>query len=221
MSEPVSVVIPVRNGEAFIEDAIRSVRAQTVRPAEIVVVDDGSVDRTPEIVGRFSDVVYVRQEPTGQAAARNAGVSAARMPLLAFLDADDLWPTSKLALQLDRLAAATEPTAIFGHAIQFRDLDAERQPIPLGAPMPALLPGAMLIGRETFWSVGAFASDWRVGEVIDWYARAVDQGIEVVMLPDVVLMRRLHQDNLGRRTEDTGRDYLAVLRTTLTRRNRR
>jgi glycosyltransferase involved in cell wall biosynthesis len=221
MGEPVSVVIPVRDGAAFIEEAIRSVRAQTALAAEILVVDDGSVDRTPDLVRQFPEVVYLRQKPLGQAAARNAGASAARMPLLAFLDADDLWPKDKLSRQIEALGAAGDLAAIFGHAIQFRDLDREGRPVPIGAPVPAHLPGAMLIRRETFWTVGAFASDWRVGEVIDWYARAVDRGISAITLPDVVLMRRIHEDNLGRRTKDAARDYLRVLRTTLARRNNR
>jgi len=218
MDNRVSVAIPVRDGGAYIEDALRSVASQSVPPAEILVVDDGSTDRTPELVKRFPDVVYLRQEPSGQAAARNAGAEAARMPLLAFLDADDLWPRDKLQRQLKALDDPAGYAAVFGHAIEFSDLDAGGAAIPLGDPIPAHLPGAMLIRREAFWAVGGYGSEWSVGEVVDWYARAVDLAIAMITLPDIVLLRRLHANNLGRRTERAPDAYLRVLRTALARR---
>jgi glycosyltransferase involved in cell wall biosynthesis len=221
MDDRVSVVIPVRDGEAYIEDALRSVASQSVPPAEIVVVDDGSTDRTPEIVKRFPNVTYLRQEPSGQAAARNYGATTSRMPLLSFLDADDLWPRDKLRRQTEALGTAGGFAAVFGHAVEFKDCAADGRAIPLGVPVPAALPGAMLTHRESFWRVGGYASEWRVGEVVDWYARAVDLGMAIVTLPDLVLLRRIHGNNLGRRTQDAAGDYLRVLRTALARRNRR
>ncbi|WP_317997256.1 glycosyltransferase family 2 protein [Vulcanimicrobium alpinum] len=95
---PVSVVIPAYNAESFIGAAIESVRVQTSLPAEVIVVDDGSTDRTAEIASQAGARV-VTQRNSGPSAARNAGVDAASSPWIAFLDADDRWAPDKLESQ--------------------------------------------------------------------------------------------------------------------------
>jgi glycosyltransferase involved in cell wall biosynthesis len=92
---PVSVVIPAYNEEARIREALASVRAQTVQPYEIVVVDDGSTDRTASIA-RAAGARVIEQPNRGLAAARNAGIRAAGAPWIAFLDADDHFFPHKL-----------------------------------------------------------------------------------------------------------------------------
>jgi glycosyltransferase involved in cell wall biosynthesis len=112
MSVRVSVIMAAYNGERYIADSIRSVQEQSFRDHELIVVDDGSTDRTREIAqaARAGDdrVVYVHQENGRQAKARNLGLRHARGELIAFLDQDDLWVKDKLALQvaaLDQLDA--------------------------------------------------------------------------------------------------------------------
>jgi glycosyltransferase involved in cell wall biosynthesis len=95
----VSVVIPAFNAEEFIGNALESVLAGTCLPAEIIVVDDGSSDRTVEIARSYGVRTIVQTSNGGPSAARNAGVAATRQPWIAFLDADDVWHTEKLALQ--------------------------------------------------------------------------------------------------------------------------
>jgi glycosyltransferase involved in cell wall biosynthesis len=100
----VSVVIPVRDGAAYLSEAIDSVFAQTHAPDEVVVVDDGSVDATPEVIARYgSRVTAIAQPRLGNASASNRGVEASSGEFIAFLDADDLWLPEKLALQLEIL----------------------------------------------------------------------------------------------------------------------
>ena len=96
----VSVIIPAYNAEAFLARAIRSVEAQSFQDFEIVVVDDGSTDRTAEIARGFSRVRYVRGSHRGEAAARNRGLEEAQGELVAFVDADDEWLAEKLARQV-------------------------------------------------------------------------------------------------------------------------
>lgn len=104
-SHLVSVVIPAYNAEATIDDTLRSVRSQTHRDLEIIVVDDGSTDRTTSVVKAHaavdSRVTLIAQENAGVAAARNAGWQSARSAFIAFVDADDLWAPSKIERQLD------------------------------------------------------------------------------------------------------------------------
>jgi glycosyltransferase involved in cell wall biosynthesis len=102
MTYTISVVIPVYNGEAFIARAITSVLEQTIRPFEIVVVNDGSKDRTAEQLLKFGDTITVITIANGGVSnARNRGILACTGDLIAFLDADDIWYKEKLKLQLD------------------------------------------------------------------------------------------------------------------------
>ncbi len=216
MTVDISVIVPVRNGAALLGEALASAMNQSVAPMEVIVVDDGSTENIAD-VAHAAGAVYVKQEALGQAAARNAGVASSRGDFIGFLDADDMWPPEKLAIQAEAIRRDPSLDAVFGHAIEFRECNAG-QPIPLSAPVPAHLPGAMLVSRAAFARTGPYRSDWRVGEVLDWYARAIDLGLKMVTLPETVLWRRIHNDNLGRRTKMPEVDYLSVVRGIIARR---
>lgn len=219
----VSVIMPVYNGERYLADAVESVLAQTGGPVELIVVDDGSTDRSAEIARAFGAAVrYVYQDNAGQSAARNRGIQLAQAPFLAFLDDDDYWSPGKLALQLAVLTGDPTVEAVFGHVRQFVSPD-----IPPEAAarvryhaeiMPGHVPGTMLIRREAFDRIGAFDPRLRVGEFVQWYAHAVDLGLRAVMLPEVVLHRRLHEDNEGIKQRAEAVQYVRVLKATLDRR---
>jgi glycosyltransferase involved in cell wall biosynthesis len=100
-SKLVSVVIPTYNSGAYLTETLDSVVRQTYPHREVIIVDDGSTDDTPERVQRFdTTVIYIRQANAGVGAARNTGLRVASGDYLAFLDADDLWLPDKLAVQL-------------------------------------------------------------------------------------------------------------------------
>ena len=107
----VSIVIPVHNGERFINRTLASALAQTYEPLEVVVVDDGSTDRTAILVEaavlRDNRVRLFRTQKSGVAAARNFGISQARGKLIAPLDADDLWHPEKIARQVEAIQASS------------------------------------------------------------------------------------------------------------------
>jgi len=97
-------VVPAYNAAGYLERALASIEAQTHPVAEVVVVDDGSTDQTPQLMrDRFPHLHYVRQENAGVAAARNRGIQAARGDWIAFLDADDDWLPHRIADQCDIL----------------------------------------------------------------------------------------------------------------------
>jgi glycosyltransferase involved in cell wall biosynthesis len=101
MEKFVSIIIPTYNREYCLQKAIDSVLAQTYPHFELIVVDDGSIDNTENLVKNYNaDIVYIQQKNRGPAAARNRGVQAARHNLLAFLDSDDRFAENKLEVQV-------------------------------------------------------------------------------------------------------------------------
>jgi len=223
----VSAVMTVRDGERYIGEAIDSMLEQSEPPGEIVVVDDGSQDGTPAIVEGYGGVVrLLRQEPQGQGTALNAALEAVSGELIALLDSDDLWTPRKNELQTQALAADPELDMVFGHVEEFvsPDLDeserARLRPVE-GVAVPAKLKGTMLIRAEALRRAGPFATDWVVAEFIDWYARANDAGLRESMLGEVVLRRRLHRENIGRRRKDARQEYATVMAERLRRRRAR
>lgn len=223
----ISCIIPVFNGEAFLWDALESVFAQSLPPGEVIVVDDGSIDATAEVVRRFGDRIrYFRQENAGPAAARNRGVEMASGELVAFLDADDIWLEQKLARQAQRFAERPDLEISITHVRNFwvAELRAEEERMqdhPLAASaLPGYVPQAMMVRRHVFETVGLFNEDLRVGEDSDWFLRASDCGAVLEVLPDVLVQRRFHQQNLSRQRRAV-RDHLvdAVARSLRRRRS--
>jgi glycosyltransferase involved in cell wall biosynthesis len=103
----VSVIIPTFNRAGVVTRAIDSVLGQTYRPVEVVIVDDGSTDETPEVLKNYGNaIVSVVQDNAGPSAARNRGLRESRGDLIAFLDSDDLWLATKLERQVDLLQRA-------------------------------------------------------------------------------------------------------------------
>jgi glycosyltransferase involved in cell wall biosynthesis len=115
MSNPaVSVVIPVYNGENYLRLALEGVLRQTFQDFEIIVIDDGSKDSTPDIAQSFGERVrYVRQENAGVAAAVNHGIRLARGRYFAWLSHDDLWAPEKLSAQLEALQHVDGPAVCY------------------------------------------------------------------------------------------------------------
>lgn len=108
--EHISVVIPTFNRAGYVVEAVESVLRQSEPPLEIIVVDDGSVDRTAEALAPYRDRIrYIRQENRGEAGARNRGIAAAHGEWVAFLDSDDRWEPH--ALQALRSASERYPQA--------------------------------------------------------------------------------------------------------------
>jgi glycosyltransferase involved in cell wall biosynthesis len=222
----VSVIIPVYNGERYLAEAIGSVLAQTYRPVEIIVVDDGSTDGSADVAKRFdSPVRYDFQPNSGAGAARNRGVGLAQGSFLAFLDADDLWAEGKLARQIAAFDDDPELAMVFGHVKQFYspelDEHVKKRIGLLVETIPGHHVGAMLIKRGAFLRVGMFETGWQIGEFIDWHARAVELGLKSSMLPEIVMKRRIHMNNMGRRERKHQTDYVRILKASLDRRRKK
>lgn len=221
----VSVIIPVFNNAEFLAEAIESVLAQSYRPSEIIVVDDGSTDCSAAIAKGFGSALrYCFQSNMGAGGARNLGISLAQGKWLAFLDADDFWEKDKLSVQAAAVEADPALDMVFGHVRQFYNPGLHehiRKLIKIPAEiMPGLLAGSMLINRDAFLRVGMFRTDCIVGEFIDWHDRATRLQLKSRMLGDVVLNRRIHMNSLSVRERRHQTDFVRILKESLDRRRR-
>lgn len=194
----VSVLIPAYNREAYLGEAIESALAQTLPPREIIVVDDGSTDRTAQVASSYGETVRcISQENQGIGAARNTGLKNACGDLIAILDSDDLWAPAKLELQAACLEAHPNCDMVFCHMKPFLSPEID----PAAAPkldlreIPALNPASLLARREVFARAGLFPTARHAPEFFPWFTRACDRGLTYHILPETLLLRRIHLTN--------------------------
>lgn len=220
----VSCIIPVFNGERYITQALDSIAAQSHPATEIIVVDDGSTDRTAEVVkGHTAGVRYLRQNNAGPATARNVGIREARGAFIAFLDADDRWPPDKLERQLRVFAEHPGTGAVVAHVVMFREpgSTASSGGRPIDTPIPAYTSGTLLAAREIFDRVGVFDASLHHADDTSWFVRARTLGIDIALLPDVLLHRRLHDRNMSQaRRGESFDEYLRMIKSNLDLRRR-
>lgn len=220
----ISVVVPVFEMGRFLPEAIASIEAQGRDDLEIIVVDDGSSDDTPQVIASLGDrVIALHQENQGPAAARNAGLAIATGDVIAFLDADDLWPAGKLARQLERLEQDPELDAVLGR-IQYVAVDGGEMPDiefeDLGEKtLSHVHLGSGLYRRRAFDRLGHFDERLRHSEDIDWFLRAREAELRMTILPEVTLVYRLHDTNMTLDPEHVRSSYmLTTLKQSLDRR---
>jgi glycosyltransferase involved in cell wall biosynthesis len=218
----VSVVIPVRDGEAFLAAAVASAQRQSWPPGEIVIVDDGSTDGTAALARRLgAGVRLVQQPPRGLPATRNHGLRAARGELIAYLDADDLWTERKLEWLVPVLRDHPEIDVVLGHTRRMWSAPAHPGGPPrtrLTEPELALHLGAAVCRRRAFERFGAFDETFSHSDDWDWFMRVREGGGVIVVHPEVTLHYRRHGKNLSNEVGRGTADLVHTLRKSLARR---
>jgi len=220
-SERLSVVIPVYNGDRFIAQAVASVQRQNPPVAEIIVVDDGSTDDTAAVAQALPGIRYVRQENRGPSAARNHGFRLSSGSLLCFLDADDRLADNKTHIQMRMLDENPALDIVIGHlqrvVIQTWN-GSEPRYAPIGDPMFLLHLGSAIIRRTVFDRIGLFDESLSMGEDVDWYLRAKENGIRMRFHQEVVQYRLLHDRNLTLQRDRTNQFLVRTFKRSLDRR---
>jgi len=196
MSTPsVSVIIPVYNGENFIEETLINVLSQDGVDIELIVVSDGSTDGTKELVekGYSNQLRFIDLPHKGKSHALNQGIRAASNNAIAFIDADDLWASNKLSIQLPYLS---DYDLILTKIRQFLSPGTSTTPSYNLAPMEGSTICTMLTTKEVFHKVGYFDEDLvEGGEFLEWYSRVIDYPLTHFEVNEVLCMRRLHDAN--------------------------
>jgi glycosyltransferase involved in cell wall biosynthesis len=216
----VSVVMPAFNEEAFIAAALQSALAQSYERVELIVVDDGSTDRTAAIAAAHG-VRVLRRPHQGAAAACNAGLVATRGDYWAIFDADDVMPRERLERQVAYLERHPDLGMTLGLTEAFVT-PGERRPEHYNAawdegPFPACT-GTMLARRELLDVVGLFDEARPIAYDLDWLARAKDAGIRAGHVDELALRYRIHAGNATSDHRAVNLAMLKVLRDSLQRR---
>jgi glycosyltransferase involved in cell wall biosynthesis len=217
----VSVIIPVYNGARFLRAALESVFAQTYRPLEVIVVDDGSVDDSGVIAQSFPEVSYIHQANQGVAAARNNGIEAARGEFFAFLDQDDLWTPEKLQTQVDYLRSHPEVGYTLSQQQYFLEPGTTMPPWfrkeLFASVHTGWVLGTLLVRRTTFEQIGNFATGYSAANDSDWFFRAKAAEVPMEVLPDLLLLKRVHEANDSGRAKEILSELRRVVKSSLDR----
>lgn len=218
----VSIVMPAYNAGKYIVEAVESVFQQSYSPIEMIVVDDGSTDDTVEKLSRFeSDIKLIISSHQGTASARNIGIKQARGQLIAFLDADDTMHQDKIKFQVDEFLTDLNLDLCYTMFNNFLTPDADEglkrtRPQKEG-PIKGCVCGTTMIKKDAFDKVGYFDTTLRVGEFIDWYARATDLGLKVKFIERDLYNRRSHAGNITATQQQSFKDYAKLLRAKIDR----
>jgi len=206
----VSVILPVRDGERWLRDALNSVLAQTLSDLELVAIDDGSADATPaildEVRARDPRVVVLRQEREGLVAALNRGLAQARAPLVARLDADDIALPGRLSRQCEYLRAHPDVVLLGGWAETMDEEGVSRgkqmrpRPGPLRETLMRKNPfihSTVMFRAEAARKIGGYRAAFEAAEDYDLWLRLSEIG-EIAILPDVLIRYRVHGGSVTR-----------------------
>jgi glycosyltransferase involved in cell wall biosynthesis len=206
----IAAVIPTHNRSATLRRALASVAAQTRPPDEVIVVDDGSVDDTPDWVPReFPEVTYIRRENAGVSAARNRGVASARCDWIAFLDSDDEWRPEKLKLQEEALAANPDYPVCHTNEIWIRGgqrVNEGKRHAKSGGwifqrclPLCVVSPSSAVVRRSLLEQLGGFDESLPVCEDYDLWLRICARHPVLFLGQPLTVKHGGHADQLSRR----------------------
>ncbi len=219
-----SVIVPAYNAEAYLAETLASVLEQNWKSLELLVVDDGSSDRSIAVAERFGSAVRVVARPhRGLAATRNTGIAAARGAFLLHLDADDLLTPNSISVRMAHFDSDPMLDIVTGRLVCFLSPemtidDHGRYRVP-PEPQQGHLPGAAIIRAAAFDRFGLLDEKFEVNADLDWSVRARDEGARIRLIDDVVVRRRIHGRNMTlvhKRELDTSR--LQILSASLARR---
>lgn len=226
----VSVIMPAYNAERFVAAALGSLLKEESLGLDIIVVDDGSTDRTAAIVAGMAAahpcIRFIGGPHAGVSAARNAGLAAVppEVRFITFLDSDDLSAPGRIARQIALIENNPGTLFVIGHICYFEEIDEEScTPAPGSRTLvlPGTTLGSALFDRRAFDLVGGFAADMPFGEDIDLFLRLLENQAQRLTDEEVSLFYRRHLTNLTRDRAQAKRGFVDAIRRSLARRRAR
>jgi glycosyltransferase involved in cell wall biosynthesis len=208
----VSIVIPTYNRESWLANAIDSVKQQSFRDWELVIVDDGSSDQSSNVVQELTDsrITYVRVEHGGVSRARNLGVSLTRFPWVCFLDSDDQWTPAKLQRQIETVEEFPEFRIVYTNEIWIRRgkrVNQKKKHRKFGGwiyhrclPLCIISPSSVMLHRELLEKEGLFDESYTVCEDYELWLRISARNPVFFLDEPLIIKFGGHDDQLSRST---------------------
>jgi glycosyltransferase involved in cell wall biosynthesis len=224
----VSVIMPVYNRAEHVGPAIRSLlRQRPSAPLDIIVVDDGSTDATPDVVRAVAAqspcIRLIRQDNRGVTNARNAGLRhvPADADLISFLDSDDIWPAGRLAADLQDFAADPAIDVTYGLMQLVDQVDDERLEPAAGCRSATVRGISLAAGTyrpKWFTTLGGFDEEFRQAEDTDFLIRLLERRPRIVYAERVAVIYRRHAGNMTRQTNTALKSMMLALHKSVKRR---
>jgi len=205
----ISIIIPVYNGEKYITQAVCSALNQTYEKREIIVVDDGSLDKTPQILEEIEGITVITKQNGGTGSALNAGIKQAKGNWIKWLSADDVLYTDALERMLTHISTIpAHENCIFYTSYDIIDKDGKFIKHYLEKPHPNPKQRMMksfygngsttLIHKKVFKKIGLF-KEMPHSEDYEFWLRAIHKGVRMELIPFYTLQYRMHPDQLTNR----------------------
>jgi len=211
MPPPVSVIIPTLNRENYIRQCVESALSQDYPNIEVIVVDNGSTDNTPEILASFgSKIKCLKEEKRGQSAARNKGLRTAQGEFIAFLDDDDFYLSGKISLSVKKLLEDRSISLVYTDYVMIDSENLQTDTIKINHPPPeeflrtflkgfCILPSTTLLRKECLEKTGYFDETMlNSHEDTDMWFRMLKTGCRFGHIPEPLTAYRWHAGNCSR-----------------------
>jgi glycosyltransferase involved in cell wall biosynthesis len=221
MKPLVSVIIPVYNAEKYLKESLESVFSQTFQDFEIIAVDDGSTDKSIDVLNNYNHSIrLITQTNSGPARARNTGIKAAAGKYIALLDADDLWTSDKLRLQINYLEKRPDIGMVFADMLIFEGADVivpsflesiadqelykkilkQKDKIEnFGSILlqcNVVPTGTVVIRKSCLKKTGLFDEDIYIVEDLEQWLK-ISMFTDVAFIPKILKKKREHQTNIS------------------------
>lgn len=220
----VSIVLPVYNGQEFLQATLDSVRGQSYGNTELIAVNDGSTDNSLNILKKARPDILLDIENGGVARARNLGLKSASGEFVCFIDQDDIWHPDKTSLQLE--AMAINPEHVYGVCQQQFFVEAG-DTLPawckkewLDGPQEGFLPSAFIVRKEFAIHFNLFDESMPITSDVDMFFRLRDQRIPFFNIQRPLVMRRVHKLNQSSDVKVVRSELLRTIRETMVRRRK-
>ena len=219
MKNLISIIMPAKNGEKYIKEAIESVKNQGV-DIEILVVNDGSDDKTEEIAKNMGCKVITNMKSCGPVIAKNQALKIAKGDYIIFCDCDDIMREGTLLRLLSELKQDKSISAVCAKVKDFisDDIPEDEKQKTVIKPEPywGLFTCAILMRKSVFDTIGYFNESVTAGEIIDWQSKMDKNNLKIKKLDFISTDRRIHTSNFGKTQQKKEfKDYAALLREKL------
>ena len=190
----------VKNGEKYIEESIESILDQSIKPSEIIVIMDLCTDNTEKILEKYkNDLTVINNslsEKGGLPYSLNKGIKAAKNEYITFLDSDDIWTRNKNQIQIEIMEknhlvdVVSSSTVNFSGSVREQSLDTL-----VKRSITTRLLNSSAFRKKTFQNYGLLDDDNHFSFIASWWINAMKKGVNLHKTKDLVLLRRIHEEN--------------------------